>query len=265
MNPFEGMLGPAVVASTAPSAFQQDRPQQSRSSFADSSVSIDLPRLVLFGNQAQVRRNLTATFESMRIIDRRDQGFGCLATDTRDLEQPLDMRIRFGQLFQSRFDDFEFRSQVIQLSQFQIKLAFPEFVNFTLLERLTVAVDQLASQAPGTFARVDLEAPVGEQRADGVLDPVDPLVERFAILDQRALFADFGFGDVDTFEVTHHGHPGQPKRVVLVGFAFDVLPLPGFFVGAADQSLESQFVAGIADPAARSTGFHHDQIELALF
>ena len=84
--------------------------------------------------------------------------------------------------------------------------------------------------------------------------------ECLAVLDQSALFADLRLGNMNAFQVTHHGHAGQPQGVVFIGLAFDVLPLPGFFVGAADERLDLQFTANIIDPAAGSTGFHHHEL-----
>ena len=67
---------------------------------------------------------------------------------------------------------------------------------------------------------------------------------------------------MDRFELPHHRQASQLEGVVFVGLAFDVLPPPGFFVGAADERLESQFLAQVADPTAGATGFHHHQVDL---
>ena len=69
---------------------------------------------------------------------------------------------------------------------------------------------------------------------------------------------------MDPSELSHHCQSRQFERVVFVRLAFDVLPLPGRVVGAADKRLETQFLAQVADPAAGPTRFHHDQVNLVI-
>ena len=63
-------------------------------------------------------------------------------------------------------------------------------------------------------------------------------------------------------ECLHHRHLGKLQGIVSIGLPLGVLPAPGFVVGAADNRLDPASSADIADPAARSAGFHHDQIRL---
>ena len=60
----------------------------------------------------------------------------------------------------------------------------------------------------------------------GVFDPIDPVVEGLAVLDEGASLADRLRRYVDGGELTHHGEPSQFEGVVLVGFAFEVAPFP---------------------------------------
>ena len=69
---------------------------------------------------------------------------------------------------------------------------------------------------------------------------------------------------VDRFELSHHRQASKFQGVVLVGLAFDVLPSPGLFIGAADQRLQAEFLAQVTDPAAGATGLHHHQVDLAV-
>lgn len=62
----------------------------------------------------------------------------------------------------------------------------------------------------------------------------DALADRLLVPDQDLLFADLRGREMDALQIPHHGHPGQPRGIVLVGLPLDVLTLPGFFVGAAD-------------------------------
>ena len=52
--------------------------------------------------------------------------------------------------------------------------------------------------------------------------------------------------------------------VVLVCLAFDVRPLPGIFVGRADECFEPQADCQVVDPARRTTGFHDDEVNFVF-
>ena len=68
--------------------------------------------------------------------------------------------------------------------------------------------------------RCDLDTAVGKQRSDRVLDAIDSLVERLAILDQRPMLTHLVRGHVDRFELPHHRQASQLQGVVFVGLAF---------------------------------------------
>jgi hypothetical protein len=106
---------------------------------------------------------------------------------------------------------------------------------------------------------------VDEPGANGAFDLVDSRVESLAVLDQRAEFSMRLRRHVHCFEFIHGRHPRQFEGVVLVGLAFDVGPLPGIFVGRADEGLDSQADSQVIDPARRPTGLHDNQIDLVLF
>ena len=122
----------------------------------------------------------------------------------------------------------------------------------------------LAAGTPGSSASIDLETTVGKQGSDGVLDAIDSSVECLAILDQSSMLAYLVRGHMDRFEVPHHRQSSQLDGVVFVGLAFDVLPSPGLFIGAADQRLQAEFLAQVTDPAAGATGLHHYQVDLVV-
>jgi hypothetical protein len=69
---------------------------------------------------------------------------------------------------------------------------------------------------------------------------------------------------VDRFEFSHGGQAGKLQRVVFVGLAFDVGPPPGVFVGRADERVEAVFHRQVIDPPRRSTGFHDNEVSLAV-
>ena len=79
------------------------------------------------------------------------------------------------------------------------------------------------------------------------------------------MFANLVAGNVHRFEMLHHRQSGEFQGVVLVGFAFDVGPASGLFVGAADQGGQVEILAQIGDPAVRAAGFHHDQVDRVVF
>ena len=110
----------------------------------------------------------------------------------------------------------------------------------------------------------DFDALANKQAANRVFDSVDTPDQLLAVLDQRSVFSHLVFGHVNPRELSHHRQSSQLERVVFVRLAFDVLPLPGRIVGAADKRLETQLLAQVADPTAGPTGFHHDQVNLVI-
>jgi hypothetical protein len=115
------------------------------------------------------------------------------------------------------------------------RASFPKFVGFALCQRLSERVDAFASGVPSFLASVDRDAMIDEPGADGAFHFVDTSVECLSVLDQRAeLSVCFG-GHVDGLEFIHRSHPSEFQGIVFVGLAFDVGPLPGVFVGGADE------------------------------
>ena len=151
------------------------------------------------------------------------------------------------------------------MSELNVELTLPQFVVSALGQRLAVRVDQSASGVPSFVASVDGDTMINEPRTDSTLDLIDAAIEHFPILDQRAKFAVRLRGHVNRFEFIHGRHPSQLECIVAVGLAFDIGPLPGFFVGRTHKGSESQRMSQITNPSRRTTGFHDDQIDLVIF
>lgn len=143
-------------------------------------------------------------------------------------------------------------------------MPFPEFIGATLINRLAVGVDELATRVPSLLASIDRDAMVDEPRSNRVLHAIDAAVERLTILDQRTELTLSFRRHVDRLEFIHGGHASQLESVVFVRLAFDVRPLPSVFVGRADEGFVSLAASQIVDPARRSTSFHDNQIDGAF-
>jgi hypothetical protein len=117
---------------------------------------------------------------------------------------------------------------------------------------------------PGFVAFVDRDAVIDEPSANGVFHLVDAIVERLAILDQRAKLAMSFRGHVNGLQLVHGSHASQLERIVFVGLAFDVAPLPGIFVGGTNKCLQAMADGQVIDPARGAASLHDDQIDLAF-
>jgi hypothetical protein len=56
-----------------------------------------------------------------------------------------------------------------------------------------------------------------------------------------------------------HGHSRELERVVFVGLAFNLSPLPCFAARMSDQHLNAKFTSQIHDPTGEPTGFENQQ------
>ena len=117
---------------------------------------------------------------------------------------------------------------------------------------------------PGLVTFVYRDAVIDEPSANGVFHLVDTIVERLAILNQGAKLAVSFRGHVNGLQFVHGSHASQFERIVFVGLAFDVTPLPGVFVGRANKCLQTMADGQVIDPARGTASFHHDQIDLAF-
>jgi hypothetical protein len=84
----------------------------------------------------------------------------------------------FGNHLQSAFDLGALFAERIELGEFDVELTLPEFFHRTVNQRLAIRVNQLPAGDPGSSASIDLDTTVGEQRSDGILDAIDPVVEK---------------------------------------------------------------------------------------
>ena len=76
-----------------------------------------------------------------------------------------------------------------------------------------------------------------EDRADIVLDAVEPTGEHFAVLHQTTVLTLLLVRDVNGHELIQRSQFGQLQRIVTVGLSFDDPPPPGFLIRIADQHL----------------------------
>ena len=155
--------------------------------------------------------------------------------------------------------DIELGSQRIELSQFDIELAFPEFARIAFDERLAKRVDAFASRMPSGLAGCDSDSVVDEPRTNDALDLVDTVVKSFSILDQGTKLTMCFRGHVNGFKLVHGRHSSQFQCIVFVGFAFHVGPGPSIFVGRAGERLEFKTLCKIVDPTRWAASFHDDE------
>lgn len=201
----------------------------------------------------------------MGIVDTRNEDLGGSRSDTWDRLQPNDARVRFADRFEFFDDAVHLLRQGIQDRQLDVELAFPKLVGLTFGQRLSERVDPLAAGMPGFVAGVDRDPLVDEPGADGVLGLVDASVEGLTVFHQRSELAVLLGGRMDGLEFSHGGHPRELEGIVLIGLAFDIGPLPGLFIGGADERGASQRLSQVVDPARGPAGFHDDEIAAVFF
>ncbi len=113
---------------------------------------------------------------------------------------------------------------------------------------------------PSFLASVDGDSTIDEPGANGAFHFADSVVKSLSVFDQRSKFAVCFGGHVDRLELVHVGHAGELESVVLVGFSFDVGPLPRIFVGGAYKSFASEADSQVVNPARGAARFHDDQV-----
>jgi len=231
----------------------------------DSSVAIGLTGLVLTRNESEVSRDLATVFEAMRIVDAGNEDLGRPRSNAWNGSKSDNPRISLADSLELLDNDIHMHRESIHLSQFDVKFAFPEFVGFTLGERLTKGVDSFASGVPSFIASIDHDAMIDVPGTNDAFHLVDPTIERLAVLNQRTELTMGLGGHVNRFEFVYGSHSSKFQGVILVGFAFDVGPLPGVFIGRTDECLEAVAYGKIIDPAGRPAGFHDDEVEFVLF
>ena len=118
---------------------------------------------------------------------------------------------------------------------------------------------------PSFLAGVDGDAMIDEPSSDGAFHFADPTIEGFSVLNERSELAVRFGGHVDRLELAHSCHAGEFESIVLVGFAFDITPLPSVFVGGADESFVAKADGKVVDPAGGTAGFHDDEVAFGFF
>ncbi len=197
----------------------------------------------------------------MRVVDVGDDHLGGLATDAGDGHQAGDVRVVDHELLKFRFDGFHLLDEVIESSELQVELAFPNVAGVAIDDGFSEGVNVGSSGTPRPLTGVDLDATVGEDAADVVLKFGDVLVECFSVLDDGSLLSHFGLGNVHGDERVEHRHLGELEGIVAIGLSLGVLPGPGLFVGAADDGGQAFFLADVVNPSRRPAGFHDDLVD----
>ena len=115
----------------------------------------------------------------MGIIDASNQDFSRARSDTWNGSQSHDSRIVLANGFKLLLCNVKLGSQRIELSQFDIELAFPELARTAFDKRLAKRVDAFASGMPSRFAVCDSDAVIDEPSTNDALDLIDAIGKRF--------------------------------------------------------------------------------------
>ena len=73
--------------------------------------------------------------------------------------------------------------------------------------------------------------------------------------DERLPLSDGSRRHADAIQFIDGGESSEFEGIVAVGFAFDVLPLPGGSGGVGDEDVEAEFLAQVVKPAGLGAGF----------
>ena len=99
------------------------RPQQSRPSFVDSSLSVHQTRLISARDETGIRRDLSRIFESSRIVQIGHDDFGGSATYAGNGFEELDSFIFLRQLAKLLLDDFVLRAETRQFAELEVQFS----------------------------------------------------------------------------------------------------------------------------------------------
>ena len=115
-----------------PCAFDQNRTCQWIASLGDAAIAVRLTGLVLARDQPEVGRDLASVLEAVGIVDARNEDLGGTRSNAGDGSDTLDTWIIFADGFKLFDDDLQLRGSGIELREFIIEFAFPEFVRFAI-------------------------------------------------------------------------------------------------------------------------------------
>ena len=127
-------------------------------------------------------------------------------------------------------------------------------------------VDVLATfLGPCCRTACNRNALVDENASNAVSNACDSIVDRLSVFDKKSELSMLFARNVDSFEFIQDIQSSELKSVVAIGLSLDVGPFPCIFIGRANERLKSQLFAKSADPPARPTRFHDDDVNVLEF